>query len=67
MKELQYNKGEVDSLWETDTLAKKKNAADMWSEACITCPTCVHSFFVGGVTVLILTPLKTSSEQDFPS
>lgn len=24
MKELQYNKGEVDSLWETDTLAKKK-------------------------------------------
>ena len=24
MKELQYNKGEVDSLWESDTLAKKK-------------------------------------------
>jgi len=66
MKELQDNKGEVDSLWESDTLAKK-NAGDMRSEACITCPTCVHSFFVGVVSVLILTPLKTLSEQDFPS
>ena len=27
MKELQYNKGEVDSLWETDTLAKKKKCS----------------------------------------
>ena len=60
MKELQDIIIKEKSIVFGKVILCKKNVGDMWSEACITCPTCVHSFFVGGDSVFILTVTQDS-------